>query len=443
MPKFNYIAVDSAGQESRGQVEAPDQQQAISKIRGQGLFPTAIGAAGGGGGGAQAAAKAKPGAEYAKKPSAGVTSGKKSALQMEIKLPPFLQKKVGTKDLMVLTRQLATLVDAGLPLLRGLRVLLRQCTHPTLKNALSGITDSVESGTTFSESLAIHPGIFNNLYVNMVKAGEAGGILEVVLTRLAEFMEKAEKIKNKVKGAMIYPVVLLFAATGILVFLLTTIIPKFEEIFKELLEGTKLPAITQFVMGASEAVKNNIVYISGSVFALWMLFNLWGRTKKGRFAIDKMKLYLPVFGTLIRRTAISRFARTLGTLLSSGVPVLQALMIVRDTSGNAVIADAIQKVHDAVKEGESMAGPIGNSKVFPPMVVSMIEVGEETGALPDMLIRVANTYDDEVDNAVAGLTSIIEPIMIIFLAVVVGTIVIAMFLPLVTIITTMSQATGN
>ena len=441
MPKFNYIAVDSAGKESRGSVEAPDQQQAIAKIRGQGLFPTAIGAVAGGGGGS-ASAKAKPDG-HVKKPAAGVTTGQKSALQMEIKLPAFLQKKVKTKDLMVLTRQLATLVDAGLPLLRGLRVLLRQCTHQTLKNALSGITDSVESGTTFSESLHNHPRIFNNLYVNMVKAGEAGGILEVVLTRLSEFMEKAERIKNKVKGAMIYPIVLLVAAVGILTFLLTTIIPKFQEIFKELLEGKELPKVTRFVMGASEVVKNNFLYIAGSVFALIVLFNLWGRTKSGRLVIDKMKLFMPVFGSLIRRTAIARFSRTLGTLLSSGVPVLQALMIVRDTSGNALVAKAIQGVHDSVKEGESMAGPMGISKVFPPMVISMVEVGEETGALPDMLIRIANTYDDEVDNAVAGLTSIIEPVMIIFLAVVVGTIVIAMFLPLVSIITELSGQTGG
>ena len=443
MPKFNYIAVDSAGQESRGSVEAPDQPQAIAKIRGQGLFPTAIGPASGGGGGAPAAAKQQSKPEYAKKPSAGVSGAKKSALSMEIKLPSFMQKGVGTKDLMVLTRQMATLVDAGLPLLRGLRVLLRQCTHPTLKNALASITDAVESGTTFSESLHNHPKIFNNLYVNMVKAGEAGGILEVVLTRLSEFMEKAEKIKNKVKGAMIYPVVLMVAAVGILTFLLTTIIPKFKEIFDDLLEGQAMPWITRFVMGASENVKNNIIWIAGCVFLVVLAINLWGRTKSGRLALDRMKLYMPVFGTLIRRTAISRFARTLGTLLSSGVPVLQALMIVRDTSGNAVIAKAIQSVHDSVKEGESMAGPMGNSKVFPPMVISMIEVGEETGALPDMLIRIANTYDDEVDNAVAGLTSIIEPIMIIFLAVVVGTIVIAMFLPLVTIITTLSNPTNG
>ena len=438
MPKFNYIAVDGAGKESRGTIEAPDQQQAIAKVRGSGLFPTAIGPASGGGGAAPKAAKPEP----AKKGAAGVTS-QKSALQKDLKLPSFMQKKVKTKDLMVLTRQLATLVDAGLPLLRGLRVLLRQCTHQTLKNALAGITDAVESGTTFSESLHNHPKIFNNLYVNMVRAGEAGGILEVVLTRLSEFMEKAEKIKNKVKGAMIYPIVLGVAAISILTFLLTTIIPKFQEIFNELLEGKSLPGITKFVMGASKNVKENFIFIAGGVFAVVVLFNLWGKTKSGRLFLDRLKLFMPVFGSLIRRTAISRFARTLGTLLSSGVPVLQALMIVRDTSGNAVIAKAIQGVHDSVKEGESMAGPMEGSKVFPPMVISMIEVGEETGALPDMLIRVANTYDDEVDNAVAGLTSIIEPIMIIFLAVVVGTIVIAMFLPLVTIITEMSnQANG-
>jgi type IV pilus assembly protein PilC len=428
MQKFSYIAVDSSGKETRGVVEAASQSQAISKVREQKLFPTAIGPVG------DAA------------PTTGVRAGpatkKSGVLNMQIRLPSFLRGRVKAKDLMTVTRQLATLVDAGLPLLRGLRVLLRQTRTPALREALEAMGQSVESGSTFSEALAQHPRIFDNLYVNMVRAGEAGGVLEVVLTRLAEFMEKAERIKNKVKSAMIYPTVVLIAAVGILTFLLTKIIPKFEEIFKDLLEGKSLPGITQFVIAASHGMSKNLPMVALIVGAIVGAITLWKRTQTGRYALDRFKLSLPVFGTLIRRSAIARLTRTLGTLLSSGVPVLQALTIVRDTSGNAVIARAIQHVHDSVKEGESMTAPMEASKVFPPMVISMVEVGEETGALPDMLIRIANTFDDEVDNAVAGLTSIIEPIMIIFLAVIVGTIVIAMFLPLVKIISVLSQSQG-
>jgi type IV pilus assembly protein PilC len=432
MQKFSYVAVDAAGKEVRGTVEAPDQSQAITKIRGQGIYPTAIGMVGGTG-----AAKGTP------RPAAAAGGVKKGGgLNIEIKLPSFLRGRVKPKDLMVLTRQLATLGEAGLPLLRGLRVLLRQTKSVPLREALTGMSEAVESGSTFSESLANYPKIFNNLYVNMVRAGEAGGVLEVVLTRLAEFMEKAEKIKNKVKGAMIYPAVVLTAAIGIVIFLMYSVIPKFKDIFNDLLEGKQLPAVTRFVIGASNVVKDNVLMVVVTIIAAIVLFNLWGRTNNGRYIIDTIKMRLPVFGTLISRTAIARLTRTLGTLLSSGVPVLQALMIVRDTSGNTVIARAVQNIHDSVKEGESMTDPMAAAKVFPPMVVSMVEVGEETGALPDMLIRVANTYDDEIDNAVAGLTSIIEPLLILFLAVIVGTIVIAMFMPLISIIGSLSGQTS-
>ena len=432
MAKFAYIAKDSAGKETRGTVEAPNQAQAVAKVRSQGLFPTAIGAVGG------------DDSAAAKKPAAGKKApapAKKAAKNIEIRLPKFLRPKVKQKDLTGLTRQLATLVDAGLPLLRGLRVLQRQTPNETLRDALAGMSESVEGGSTFSESLTNYPKIFNNLYVNMVKAGEAGGVLEVVLNRLAEFAEKAEKIKNKVKGAMVYPIVVLVAAVGITGFLLVAVIPKFRDIFNDLLDGKPLPAITQFVMDASQFVMNNGLVVVGGVVGIVILFKLFTKTKGGSYAVDVAKLRAPMFGSLVRRSAISRMTRTLGTLLASGVPVLQALQIVRDTTGNAVISRAIQNVHDAVKEGESMTNPLATSKVFPPMVISMVEVGEETGALPDMLLRIANTYDDEVDNAVAGLTSVIEPLMIIVLAVVVGTIVIAMFMPMIQIIGTLgSQA---
>jgi len=439
MPKFAYVAVDSAGKETRGTIEAPNQAQAVAKVRGQGLFPTAIGAAAG----AEAGAAAKAGAPVAagaKKPAAGA---KKSAAKtnIEIKMPKFLRGRVKPKDLTTLTRQLATLVDAGLPLLRGLHVLQRQTPNATLKDALGGMCEAVESGSTFSESLQNYPKIFNNLYVNMVRAGEAGGVLEVVLNRLAEFAEKAERIKNKVKGAMVYPIVVFFAAIGITSFLLVAVIPKFKDIFNDLLEGKPLPAITQFVMTASNLVMHNGLMVLGAVVGMVVLFKIFAKTKTGAYVLDVAKINAPMFGSLVRRTAVARMTRTLGTLLASGVPVLQALVIVRDTTGNAVISRAIQSVHDSVKEGESMTAPLAASKVFPPMVISMVEVGEETGALPDMLTRIADTYDDEVDNAVAGLTSVIEPLMIIILAVLVGTIVIAMFMPMIQIIGTLgSQA---
>jgi type IV pilus assembly protein PilC len=423
--KFKYTAMDAKGSETEGLIEAENQSQAITMIRSKGVFPTRVAPAdgakrGGAAGGARAAAGG-------------------GGLKKELRMPGFLRARVRPKQLMVFTRQLATLQDAGLPLLRGLRILLKQEQNPALRGALNAMGESVEGGSTFSESLAQHPTIFDNLFVNMVKAGEAGGVLEVVLTRLAEFMEKAEKIKNKVKSAMIYPIVVLVAAVGILVFLLVTVIPKFAEIFSELLGDEQLPALTRFVINISNAVAHRWYVVVVLVAAAWIGLRLWRRTDTGRYLMDRFKLNVPVFGVLFSKTAIGRLCRTLGTLLNSGVPVLQALNIVRDTSGNEVVARAIQHVHDSVKEGESMALPLEASGVFPPMVVSMVDVGEETGALPDMLLRIADNYDDEVDTAVEGLTSIIEPIMIILLAVIIGTIVIAMFIPLISIITKMSQ----
>ena len=435
MAKFAYIAVDPAGKESRGTIEASNQAQAVAKVRGLGLFPTAIGAAGGNEAEAPSKTTTAP-----KRPAASAKKGL-GQVKIEIKMPKFLRGKVKQKDLTTLTRQLATLVDAGLPLLRGLHVLQRQSPNPSLREALAGMCEAVESGSTFSESLQNYPKIFNNLYINMVRAGEAGGVLEVVLNRLAEFAEKAERIKNKVKGAMVYPIVVLVAAIGITSFLLVAVIPKFKDIFDDLLEGKPLPAITQFVMDASNMLMQNGIMVLIAVAAFVGLFKVFAKTKFGSYMLDSAKINAPMFGSLVRRTAVARMTRTLGTLLSSGVPVLQALIIVRDTTGNEVISRAMQSVHDAVKEGESMTAPLAECKVFPPMVISMVEVGEETGALPDMLTRIADTYDDEVDNAVAGLTSVIEPLMILILAVIVGTIVIAMFMPMIQIIGTLGSAT--
>lgn len=429
MAKFRYKAVDSQGKEVLSTVEADSQGAAIEKIRAMKLTPKAIGMV-----------KEDSPEVTAAKPAGGAKP--KKAANITFKTPKFLRGKVKTKDLMVFTRQLATLVDAGLPLLRGLRVLHRQSTNESLKEALGGMIETVETGNTFSESLGNYPKIFNHLYVNMVKAGEAGGVLETVLNRLAEFMEKAEKIKNKVKGAMTYPIVVLCAALGIVVFLMLAVIPKFQQIFDDLMGGEGMPALTQFVIGLSEWVQNYWLFLLVGIVGVVIVSKIFFKTPIGSYARDVMALRAPVFGQLTQKTVVARLTRTLGTLLSSGVPVLQALSIVKDTTGNQVVAKALQSVHDSVKEGEGMTAPLGASGVFPPMVVSMVEVGEETGALPEMLIRVANTYDDEVDNAVAAMTSVIEPIMIIFLAVVVGGIVIAMFMPLISIIGTIGQQTG-
>jgi type IV pilus assembly protein PilC len=421
MATFRFKAVDSQGKEILSTVEAEDQSSAIAKIRAMKLTPKAIGMVKEDTGSA-AAAPAQAPAPAKKKRKGG-----------------FFKQKVKPKDMMVLTRQLATLIDAGLPLARGLRVLHRQCTNDTLQAALGDMLETVETGNTFSESLAGHPKLFSKLYVNMVKAGEAGGVLETVLNRLAEFMEKGEKIKNKVKSAMTYPVVVLIAALGIVVFLLLKVIPKFQQIFDDLMDGEGMPAITAFVIAASEWVQANWLIVFGGGAIGWILLKAFLKTPKGSFLKDRISLKLPGFGQLVQKTAVARLTRTLGTLLSSGVPVLQALAIVKDTTDNQVIANAIQSVHDSVKEGEGMTAPMGACGVFPAMVVSMVEVGEETGALPEMLIRIANTYDDEVDTAVEAMTSVIEPIMIIFLAVIVGGIVIAMFMPLISIIGTIGQ----
>ncbi|MGA1194290.1 MAG: type II secretion system F family protein [Kiritimatiellia bacterium] len=424
MPKFSYVALDSRGAEVRGEVDADTQTSALSKIREKGFFPTSV---------SEAALTAKPSKKAGGKKAKSGSGG----LKTEIKLP-VLFTKVKPKELMVFTRQLATLVDAGLPLVRAMQVLERQEKNPGMKKALGEMADSIQSGSTFAEALAQHPKIYNKLYVNMAKAGEIGGVLDQVLLRLAEFMEKAQKIKNKVVGAMVYPLVVLVMAVGILTFLMIVIIPKFKEIFSELLDGQALPGLTQVVMNISETMTTRLPLVIGAIVVLVFAFKLAAKTKKGSYFVDALKLRMPVFGNLIRKTVVGRFTRTLGTLMSSGVPVLQALNIVRDTAGNEVIANAVATVHDAVKEGENMAPPIESSGVFPPMVVSMVQVGEETGELPEMLMKIADSYDDEVDNAVAGLTSVIEPLLIVFLAVIVGTIVIALFLPLISIIGNLS-----
>ncbi len=427
MARFNYIALDTRGQEATGLVEAPSSNAAISQLRQAGYFPTSvIEEAIGGADGQQARDRAEKMARSTK------TRAKKGIVL-------FKRKKVKSKILMIFTRQLATLIDSGLPLLRSLNVLEKQERDKVLKNTINKVADSVQSGSTFSDALALHPRIFNDLYVNMVKAGEVGGVLELVLNRLSEFQEKAAKIKNKVVAAMVYPGIVMTMAVGIMGFLLVFIVPKFEMIFHDLLGDKPLPPVTRLVIGASDFLKNHGLIVLGIVIAAITLYKFICRTRGGRFVIDSFKLRMPLFGNLNRKTAISRFARTLGTLVTSGVPILQALNITRETAGNASIARAISQVHDSVKEGESIVQPLEASRVFPPMVVSMVDVGEETGKLPEMLLKIADVYDDEVDNAVAAITSMLEPIMIVFLALIVGTIVLALFTPLISIITGLQQ----
>ena len=422
MPKYSYVAMDSRGRETKGTLDVASQNEAITRVKEMGFFPTKIVEV--------EKEKADKKVKGAAKPKPGAKGAKRGNINLNIKIPG-LSGRVKNKVLTTFTRQLATLVDAGLPLLRGLRVLEKQERNATLKGIIGELALAIEGGSTFSEGLAQHPKVFNRLFVNMVKAGELGGVLEVVLNRLSEFMEKAQKIKGKVVAAMFYPLAVMTVAVVIMGVLMVFVIPKFREVFSNLLEGKDLPAFTRLVLGISETIKNNILYTLAAVAVAVGLFMWTIRTRVGRRLWDKFKLKVPVLGPVISKVAIGRFTRTLGTLVSSGVPILQALNIVKETAGNVIIAGAVSAVHDSVKEGETITAPLEASNVFPPMVISMVDVGEQTGALPEMLLKIADNYDDEVDNAVSAMTSLLEPIMIVFLAVVVGSIVIAMFLPLI------------
>ncbi|MDB6022583.1 MAG: pilC 1 [Pedosphaera sp.] len=425
MPKYSYVAMDQKGKETKGTLEVASQNEAITRVKEMGFFPTKI----------VEVDKEKPDKKGGAKGNAPKTAGKaggkkKKGMEIQIKIPG-LSGRVKSKVLTTFTRQLATLVDAGLPLLRGLRVLEKQEKNVTLRNIIGELAVSIEGGSTFSEGLAQHPKVFNRLFVNMVKAGELGGVLEVVLNRLSEFMEKAQKIKGKVIAAMFYPVAVLVVAVVIMAVLMVYVIPQFEQVFSGMMDGAQLPAFTRFVLGCSRMVKDHFLWTVAGIIVFVVIFMMVVRTKLGRRIFDRIKLKMPVFGPVISKVAISRFTRTLGTLVSSGVPILQALTIVKETSGNVIVGAAVSAVHDSVKEGETITAPLEASNVCPPMVISMVDVGEQTGALPEMLLKIADNYDEEVDNAVAAMTSLLEPIMIVFLAVVVGSIVIAMFLPLI------------
>jgi type IV pilus assembly protein PilC len=345
---------------------------------------------------------------------------------------------IGRRDLTIFTRQLATLIKAGMPIVRALEVLSRQEKNTGFKAVIEGMADAIRSGGNLSDGLSRHPRIFDRLYVNMVKAGEAAGMLAVVLERLALFMEKTERIKGRVKSAMTYPVIIMVVALSIVSALMVFVVPRFQGIFNGLLKGQPLPALTRHVLTVCNLIRNHALIVSALFIGLGVAGALFRRTQLGRRIIDRLLIRMPLIGVLFLKSAVARFTRTFGTLLASGVPMLKALAITRDTAGNVHVAAAITVVHNRVKEGDSVARPLAATGIFPDMVAGMIEVGEETGALPAMLARVADAYDEEVDNAVAGLTSIIEPVMIVIMAVMVGLIVIALFLPIIRIIQLMS-----
>lgn len=434
--------MDSRGIEQKGLLEAEDQSTALARIKEMQLFPTRL---------AEQREDTlfnlqdSPFARFGERGSSGnkgkgkVGSGSSSrrlGLQSNVTMPGF-RNRVSNKALGVFTAELATLLQAGLPLLRGLRVLGKQERSANLKRIIGELSVSIESGSTLSEALAQHPKVFNRLFVNMVKAGELGGVLEVTLSRLSEFMEKAQKIRGKVVAAMCYPVAVMFVAAGIMMLLLVLVIPKFKEVFEGLANGQQLPAFTRFVIGISDVVKSHFLSAATVLVGVVAALRLVVSTRFGRSVFDRVKLAAPVFGPVLKKVAISRFTRTLGTLVSSGVPILQALMIVKETAGNLIVGNAVEAVHDGVKEGETITAPLEAANLFPPMVISMVDVGEQTGALPEMLMKIADKYDDDVDNAVAAMTSLLEPIMIVFLGVIVGSIVIAMYLPILAIITGM------
>ncbi len=440
MATYNYIALDAQGQQTTGTVQATNEADAIQDLRSQNLYPTQV-VEDGKAGLVTGAGKDDP----KSKAKSTEKKGKKA-----IKLKTKNIVKLNSKQRMILTRQLATLIAAGLPLLRSLTVLGKQEEHPGLRRVLETLADGIQGGSTFSQSLAQYPAIFDKLYVNMVKAGELGGVLEVVLERLAEYMEKAEKLKKKVVGAMIYPVIVLVLAIGIMTFLMMFVVPKFKKMFGE--SGIELPLLSKavfnfsdnmlkrnlFFLGETDIFIPNVVVLFALLFGVIVGFKMYRGTEAGRDLTDRVFMKIPLFGSLIEKTSIARFARTLGTLVTSGVPILQALNIARETSGNVVYANAIGSIHDAVKEGEPLVNPMQSAGVFPPIVISMVDVGEETGQLPDMLIKVADVYEEEVDGAVSALTSIIEPLMIVGLALLVGTIVMALFMPLIAMIDELS-----
>jgi type IV pilus assembly protein PilC len=415
MSNYSYVAVDPKGAEMRGTLMVSSQSEALQRIKEMGLYPTRL---------LEQRERIKPGTQRA------VAAQRSRATRQPL---PWLRGRIRPAALAVFTRQLATLIEAGMPLVRGLRILHQQEANHVLKRTVGELALAIENGCSLTEALEAHPRVFNRLYVNMVKAGEIGGAVELTLQRLAEFMEKARRIKGRVTAALFYPAAVLTVAAAIMAVMMIFVIPRFKTVFEGLLNGQPLPAFTRFVLGLSELVQHHVFSVLSfcALFAVAWAFGI--RTTCGRQAFDRVKLALPVLGPLFRKAAISRVTRTLGTLVSSGVPILQALTIVQETAGNLRISRVMAQVHDRVKEGDPIAPTLKSCSLFPAIVAGMVDVGEQTGALPEMLMKIADNYDEEVDNAANAMTALLEPILIVFLAVIVGSLVIAMLLPLVRI----------
>jgi type IV pilus assembly protein PilC len=418
MPTFKYEALDSQGVPIKNEVEALSQKEAVSKIRNMGYFPTKVLAAGG-------AKKAAAAAAVAARPK------KRRGASGKVKVKLITQ----------FARQLSTLQDAGLPILRSLRILEEQQKPGTFKRVLGYVADDIEGGATLSEALSRFPKCFDRLLVGMVAAGETGGVLDLILSRVADFMEKAQKLKARVKGAMVYPIVVLGAAFAILLLLMTFVIPKFEDVLKEMI-GEDLPALTKIVLAVARWIAKQYgwVILIGVPFGFVFITRLIRRAKVGRYILDAIRLRMPVIGQLSKKVAITRWTRTLGTLIGAGVPILDAINVTSETAGNEVFSKMLLNVQNSIRQGDTFATPLRQSKTVDLIVTNMVAVGEETGDLDKMLLKVADNYDEQVDVLVASLMHLLEPIMIICLGGIVLTIVMSIFMPMIKIITTLNVA---
>lgn len=405
MAKYAYRALNKEGKEIFGVIQADSQALAINDVRSLGLYPTQV-------------------REATRRDEARARKDKKGLSELYF-------GGVKTKEIVIMTRQLSTLIDAGLPLLRSLNVLIAQLKPCKLRDILRELASDIQSGSTFSEGLAKHPKQFDRLFVNMVRAGEVGGMLETVLQRIATFMERRAALARRVKGAMIYPVAVLLIASGIVAFLLVKVVPVFAEIFEEF--GSELPAPTKFLVACGDFMVYKWWLLISVICWIIIFFKVILKFEAVRRFNDRAALKLPLIGDLVTKVAVARFARTLGTLITSGVPILQALKITKETIGNSVIMKAVDKVHDSIKEGDTIAAPLDETKVFPPMVVNMIDVGEETGNLDAMLMKVADIFDAEVEAAVEAMLQLMEPLIIIVLGGIIGFIVVSLYLPIFTL----------
>jgi len=397
MAKYKWEARSRSGAVQTGVMEAPNQEMVEAQLKRMGFGSISI-----------------------KEEGKGLGTG--------FKLPGFGAKKVQTKEIVIFTRQFATMIDSGLPLVQCLEILSTQQVNRTFKDVLGKVKESVESGSTFADALSRHPKVFDRLFVSLVAAGEVGGILDTILNRLAAYTEKSMKLKKQIKGAMVYPATIMSIAIIVVAVIMIFVIPTFAKMFTEF--GGELPAPTKFVITLSNIIVKYILLIILAIVGIVFAVKKYYTTENGRKTIDRLALKAPIFGQLIRKVAVAKFTRTLGTLVSSGVPILDGLDIVARTAGNVIIEEAILRVRQAISEGKTIAEPLQQCGVFPPMVVQMISVGEATGAMDAMLSKIADFYDDEVDDAVAALTSMMEPLLMVFLGVVVGGLVIAMYLPI-------------